>query len=520
MAADPSAPSGDGPSVAAYRTLFAANPLPMWVFDTDTLAFLDVNDAAVARYGYSRDEFLGMTIQDIRPPQDQPALLETLHGSGTLDRSGPWRHLAQDGTVIEVEITSHVVDFGEHRGRFVMAEDVTQRERTQRHLQQAQRMESLGELAGGIAHDFNNALAVMLAYTSFATQALTKAVDEDADRWAPVLHDVEQIGIAGRRAAGLTQQLLAFASGDSADAGPLDVNDVLRGLEDMLRRTLGERVDLELLLETDLSAIVGNAGQLEQVIVNLAVNARDAMPSGGRLLIETSTVDVDDGHAVTHPELPPGRYVRLRVSDTGTGMDAAARDHAFEPFFTTKQRGSGTGLGLATVYGIVTRAGGTIHIYSEPGLGTSITVLFPATDVPAWVDVPAPAVSSEQGDATVLVVEDDDQLRAVTERILTTRGYRVLSASDGSGALEIAAAHPGAIDIMLTDIVMPEMLGSELAVQLHETDPEIRVLYMSGYVPPLLRSGGTLPHGAPLIDKPFSADRLSEKIREVLGASG
>ncbi|MEX2294637.1 MAG: ATP-binding protein [Acidimicrobiales bacterium] len=505
-------------SLESYRSLFAANPLPMWVYDNETLRFLDVNETAVATYGYSREEFLGMTIRDIRPAEDVPALIESARHAPPRERSGPWRHLLKDGTTIDVEITSQDVDFADHRGRFVMAEDVTQRERTRRLAERTERMDSLGQLAGGIAHDFNNVLAVILNYADFSAEELAAAAVSDPDRWAPVLRDVEQITVAGRRAAELTAQLLAFARGESAEIGPVDLNVVAREAEDLLHRTIGEQVDLSVVLEPALWAVTGNASQFAQVIINLAVNARDAMPAGGRLVIETSNVDVDEDQLQTRPELQPGRYVRLRVSDTGIGMDDAARDHAFEPFFTTKAQGSGTGLGLATVYGIVSRASGFVHLYSEPGLGTTVTALLPASDASIPDRPLTPTASRTTGTETILVVEDDDDLRTVTERILRDAGYQVLGASSGAAAVEVVRAYTEEIHLLLTDVVMPGMLGADLALQLHQDDPRLRVLFMSGYAPPLLLAGGTLPFGAPLVDKPFSASLLTTRVREILEA--
>jgi CheY-like chemotaxis protein len=311
---------------------------------------------------------------------------------------------------------------------------------------------------------------------------------------------------------------LAFARDEAVDSAPVDLNDIATGIEEMLHRTLGDQISLELSLEAGLRPVHANPGQIEQLIVNLAVNARDAMPAGGKLSIETTNISVDAGHAKERPELAPGEYVRLRVSDTGIGMDPQARDHAFEPFFTTKQKGSGTGLGLATVYAVVTRAGGTIHIYSEPDLGTSISAMFPATVAPTSPQPtsPTPSTSRAGGNETILLVEDNDDLRSLAQRILSRVGYRVLTAHDGANALVIAGEHPGEVDLLLTDVAMPNMLGSELAIRLRESEPAIRVLFMSGYAPPLLLGGGTLPLGAPVIDKPFSADVLAARVRQAL----
>jgi hypothetical protein len=335
-----------------------------------------------------------------------------------------------------------------------------------------------------------------------------------------VLRDVEQVGTAGRRAAALTRQLLAFAKGDVAETGSLDVGTVVSDLEPLLARTLGEHIALVLSLDDGLPAVRIDRAHLEQVIVNLAVNARDAMPNGGTLSIETTLVDIDDEVAASRPDVDVGPHVRVRVSDTGIGMDETARDRAFEPFFTTKAPGTGTGLGLATVYGIVRRAGGSIHVYSEPGRGTSFSTLFPALGAADPLDeVPASAGrKTTAGSETILVVEDDDGLRTAAERILRNNGYRVLTAVDGASAVELVAAHVADIDLVLTDVVMPGMAGTELAVRLKEAHPELRLLLMSGYAPPVLVSHGSLAVGATLIDKPFSAALLVRKVREALDA--
>ncbi|WP_426512140.1 ATP-binding protein [Dactylosporangium sp. McL0621] len=374
-------------------------------------------------------------------------------------------------------------------------------------LQRTQRLESLGQLAGGVAHDFNNLLAVILNYAEFI-------VEDGAG--TPYAADAEQIARAGRRGSDLTHQLLAFARRDVTRPRPLDLNTVLSEVEQMLRRSIGEHITLTTAAAPGLPAVVADAGQLEQVLVNLAVNARDAMPAGGRLTIDTATVDLDAEHAAARGNLAPGRYVRLRVSDTDTGMPQEVIDKAFEPFFTTKPTGQGTGLGLATVYGIVTQAGGTVQIYSEPGLGTSITVLLPATDVaPSATPDQVPDASALQGDGrTVLLVEDEPALRQVTERMLVRGGYQVLTAADGPEALIRASAHTGPIDILLTDVIMPGMLGKELADEMTGRRPGIAVLYMSGYARPVLTTHGTLPADVRLLEKPFTTAELLTALQQ------
>jgi CheY-like chemotaxis protein len=377
----------------------------------------------------------------------------------------------------------------------------------QLQLQQSQRLESLGQLAGGIAHDFNNLLAVILGYASFIERRAPDGSDDE--------RDVGEIRKAGERATRLTHQLLAFARRETVRPRVLDLTGVVLEMEQLLRRTLGEHVELETALAADLWPIMADYGQLEQVLVNLAINARDAMPGGGTLTLDTENVDADDAYVSARAGLAPGRYVRLRVSDTGTGMtpDVAAR--AFEPFFTTKPKGQGTGLGLATIYGIVTGAGGHVQIYSEPGLGTTFTVLLPATDAPMPELADRREPRRGHGE-TILVVEDEAAMLEVTRRLLEGGGYEVLTARGGEGALRIAAGHPGEIHLLLTDVVMPGMLGKEVAVKVSELRPGIPVLYMSGYAQAVIGPMGDLSAGHTILDKPFTEAALFERVADAL----
>jgi PAS domain S-box-containing protein len=501
----------------AYRELFHNHPRPMWIYAPDTLEIFEVNESAVADYGYSREEFLGMTIKDLRPAEDVPALLESVARAGPRDDSGPWRHVKKDGTLIEVEIVSHVVQFLGRTGRLVVVYDVTERERLHRQLEQVQRLEGLGQLAGGVAHDFNNLLGVILNYAAFVREELDYAAGEDPERWTTVRGDVEQIEQAARRATALTHQLLAFARREVIHPEVISLNECVEDTEQMLRRTLGEHIELSYTLEDGLWPVLADPGQMEQILVNLAVNARDAMPSGGRLLIETANVNVDESYASTRPGLEPGRYVRLRVSDDGEGMDAATLERAFEPFFTTKSKGAGTGLGLATIYGIVTQAGGYIRLYSERGFGTACTVMLPATATAASQDAELDGDLTSHGEV-VLVVEDEEGIRDVTRRVLERGGYRVLAAPGGPEALELARGHDGPIDLLITDVIMPRMMGHELAGEIATLRPATRVMYMSGYAQPLVGTGQGLPPGTILIEKPFTEHGLLVKVREALGA--
>ncbi len=396
-----------------------------------------------------------------------------------------------------------------------------ERERLQNQLHQAQRLESLGQLAGGIAHDFNNLLAVIINYAAFIASDLEEASSADGgERWRGTREDVEQIRLAGERASHLTHQLLAFARREIVQPEVVDVNHVVKDVEQLLRRTLGEHVELHSSLASNLHPVLIDPGQLEQILVNLAVNARDAIPEGGELRIDTANVDIDEEYVATRPELSPGPHVRLRVSDTGLGMSRETVLRAFDPFFTTKPPGQGTGLGLATVYGIIKQAGGRSQIYSEPDVGTTFTVLLPATEQITTAAEPAADSLVRYGEETVLLVEDEQALREVTRRILAGAGYRVIVAGNGPEALQAAAMHEGEIDLLLSDVIMPQMPGPQLARQLLEQRPSLRVLLMSGFAQPILDSGGHLDAGMTLIEKPFSGPVLLAKIAQIIERGG
>ncbi len=390
----------------------------------------------------------------------------------------------------------------------------TERDRLERQLQQSQRLESLGQLAGGVAHDFNNLLGVISSYAAFVAEEVEKQTPPNG--WETVRSDIEQVRRAADRAAELTRQLLSFARREVVQPRVLNLNDAVASVEQLLRRTLGEHVRLVTSLARDLSLVLADPGQIEQVLVNLAVNARDAMPGGGTLTIETANTDVDQAYAASRVGLAPGRYVGVKVSDTGTGMPADVIERAFDPFYTTKPKGEGSGLGLATVYGIITQAGGNVRIYSEPGLGTTVIVLLPVTDQsPPAEEHPAGRPVRGNGEM-VLVVEDEPAMREVTRRILARNGYQALVAANGTEAIDTVTGCPQRLDLLLTDVVMPGMQGSEVAERIRALQPGIRVLYMSGYTGGLLGAQGVLGPGIHLIEKPFSETSLLAKLRTVL----
>jgi hypothetical protein len=495
-----------------YRYLFENNPQPMWVFDEETLAFLAVNTAACRRYGYTREEFLAMTIRDIRP-SEETAGLERLIASESREfqDSGVWSHRKKDGTLLEVEITSHPFLFEERPAQLVLATDITDRRRLESQLRQSQKIEAIGQLAGGIAHDFNNLLTAILGYAALlATQLPSDQILQE---------EVAEITRAGERAASLTRQLLAFSRRQVLEPRLLNLNDIVRNTEKMLRRLIGEHIELVAPLEPELSPVRVDAGQIEQVILNLAVNARDAMPDGGRLVIETANVAIEAADVRGHPGVCAGAYVMLAVSDNGTGMDAELQGRIFEPFFTTKSKDMGTGLGLSTVSGIVQQSGGFIATHSEVGKGTAFKVYLPkAEGVAKEIESVASDRPAGPVTETILLVEDDASLRKLARTVLTGLGYTVLDAGAGPDALDVARSHGRTIDLVLTDVIMPRMNGAEFVTALRTSRPDVAVLYMSGYTDDAMIQRNVLEEKAAFLQKPFKPATLARKIREVLDA--
>jgi len=401
----------------------------------------------------------------------------------------------------------------------VRLEAEAERGRLEEQLHQSHRMESLGQLAGGVAHDFNNLLAVILNYASFVAEELTSATaTPTGTQWEGPLKDVEQIQLAAERATLLTHQLLSFARREVVQARALSLNSAITRMEQILRRTIGEQIELVIRLAPSLPMVMADPGQIEQIVLNLAINARDAMPKGGTLSIDTMARGIT-GNESSATGVPAGSYACFRVGDTGVGMSAEVRDHAFEPFFTTKPRGEGSGLGLATVYGIVSQSGGYTKIYSDEGVGTSITILLPAATQDATRDrhdEGADHPESPVGTGTILVVDDEAALLEVTRRILTRNGYTVVTASSGAQAIEIAASHVGPIDLVLTDVIMPTMQGPTVANEVRKLRPGVRVLFMSGHAQPVLEAEAVLGTEFLLVEKPFDQATLLENVRKVL----
>jgi two-component system cell cycle sensor histidine kinase/response regulator CckA len=504
-------------SEARYRALFAANPMPLWVYDTATLAFLAVNDAAVRHYGYTAEEFMAMTIADIRPEQDAPSLRDVARRPLSDDESA-WRHRRKDGSVLFVEIKAHDFALEGKMARLILVNDVTERRRaeealrkTEEQLRQAQKMEAVGRLAGGVAHDFNNVLSVILSYCELLIGEL-KSGDPMAD-------DIEEIRKAGKRAAELTKQLLTFSRQQVVDPRALDLKVILSNLDKMLRRILGEDVELVVLDCPSPARVLADQGHIEQVIMNLVVNARDAMPTGGKLTIETANVELDLDYVREHLGAQPGPHVMLAVTDTGGGMDRATQARIFEPFFTTKEIGKGTGLGLSIVLGIVQQSGGSIWVYSEQGKGTTFKVYLPRTDQVLGELRPLVEPASLEGSETILLVEDEEQLRTVAVSVLRRHGYQVIEARGGIEAMSAAEHYEGPIHLLLTDVVMPGMSGAELAARLIAGRLDIGILCMSGYTDDTVVRHGILGSGMAFLQKPITPDSLLRKVREVLDAS-
>jgi two-component system cell cycle sensor histidine kinase/response regulator CckA len=496
-----------------YRLLFDGSPLAKCVFDVETLRFVAVNDKMTELYGYAREELLAMRIADLKMPEDVGPMVDALAKStvGDKRRIGVVRHRRKDGAFLEIDITAHQIEIGGRRCALAAAIDVTASRRVEEQLQQAQRMEAIGQLAGGVAHDFNNILAVILSNASLVAEELG---DEH-----PLRAEILDIEAASNRAVGLTRQLLAFSRKQPRRLSEVALNSVVINLEKMLSRLVGEDIAMSASLAPQLGTVLADVGQLEQVLLNLVVNARDAMPAGGKLLLETANVDLDEAHAAQVGGRA-GRHIMLSVTDSGCGMTAETRGRIFEPFFTTKPVGKGTGLGLSTVFGIVKQAEGCISVYSEVGRGTTFRVYLPRHDAAIVNDVaPAPArPTPRRGTETILVVEDDPLLRVVVRRQLQSFGYQLLEARDPEHALEVAAAFPGPIDLLLTDLVMPGMDGRSLASRLLTTRASTKVVFMSGYTEHAAVKTAAISPDDRFIEKPFTAISLSHIVREVLGA--
>jgi PAS domain S-box-containing protein len=424
-----------------------------------------------------------------------------------------YRVHARDGRLVWLrDIVSVIVENGRAVALRGIMVDVTAQRQTEEQLRQAQKMEAIGNLAGGIAHDFNNLLSIILSYSSMLARQMASG--------DPRRVELQEIEAAGLRAAELTRQLLAFGRKQILQPKVVNLNDILTGMERMLRRLIGEDIELSVVVDPALGKAKVDPGQIEQIVMNLAVNSRDAMPHGGKLTLETANVELDERYAAEHVGAAAGSHVMLAVSDNGSGMDKATLSRVFEPFFTTKEQGKGTGLGLATVFGIVKQSGGNVFAYSELGKGTTLKVYFPRADALA-TETEEPGVRTTgllNGTETILLVEDDEHVRGLARTILQRAGYHVLEARDGGDALRMCRQHPDVIHVLVTDVIMPQMSGRELSEQLALLRPAMKVLFMSGYTDDSIVHHGVLESGVAFLQKPITPQALTRKVREVLAA--
>lgn len=500
-------------SESMFRLFFDYNPLPTWLFDRDTLRFIQVNEAAIAQYGYTREEFENITVLDIRPESERQQHQEYLKNATPEGHyRGVRKHRSKKGKTFDAEYISHDLEYLGRRVRLTVAQDVSARHQLEQQLRQAQKMEAVGRLAGGIAHDFNNLLMVVKGHTELLLNTLPPADH--------VTRKIEQIDRSADRAAALTRQLLAFSRKQVLNPQVINLNSIVEEIGKLVLRLIGEDIELVITKASDLGFIRADASQIEQIVMNLVVNARDAMPAGGRLLIETSTQELDHSYGSDHSVMAPGPYVLLSVTDTGTGMDTETQARIFEPFFTTKEKGKGTGLGLATVYGVVKQSGGFIWVYSELGKGTSFKIYFPQIE---GVEEQAPAVRQlteiPKGTETVLLAEDEPDVRDIARQFLESGGYKVLEARDGAEALSLAKACGHDIGLLVTDMVMPGMTGHELASGLLRANPSLRVIFMSGYSEQAAVHAASITPAMRLLSKPFSRGSLLRTVREILDAA-
>jgi PAS domain S-box-containing protein len=498
-------------SDARFYKAFNVNPEPILINTLSEGRFVDVNESFLRVHGYRREEIIGHTAVEMKlwkRPEDRDRYL---------------RKLIDDGSVHDLEvlfqtksgdqrtglISAGIIDIAGQKCAIAVIRDITERSLLEAQLRQAQKMEAVGQLSGGVAHDFNNLLGVILGYSDILEMQLEPS--------SKLYKNAEQIKKAAQRAASLTRQLLAFSRQQVLEPAVLCLNTIVVDTEKMLRRLIGENVELRVELDPQLGRIRADQGQIEQIIVNLAVNARDAMPQGGILTIETANFEADARYASQRPPMSAGSFVRLSVTDTGVGMNAETQARIFEPFFTTKRAGKGTGLGLATVYGVVKQSDGYVWVHSELGHGTTFEILLPRVEQPiATVEPDAPSTRSWKGSETVLLVEDEESLRKLILEILTEDGYAVLEAPNAAAAIEIARQAPRKIDLLLTDVVMPGMNGRELADQLVSLYPCIKTLYMSGYTEFAVPLSEMVQQDRTLLQKPFTRQSLSRKVREVL----
>ncbi|HEV2491274.1 MAG TPA: response regulator [Candidatus Acidoferrales bacterium] len=497
-------------SAANFRFLFAKNPIPMMVVDRETLRYVEANEATIQQYGYSRDEFLQLRATEIRTPEEAARLTEYLENK-LADRAnaGIWHHRLKDGRTIDVEIIAHETEFHGRPALLIAAINVTEKKALENQLRQAQKFEAIGQLAGGIAHDFNNMLGAILGWVELGVED-TSAESQLQSYFLKIKHQAD-------RAAALTRQLLAFARRQILEPRNINLNSIIHEVIALLGKVIGSNIELSLLLADDLPAVKVDPTQADQVIMNLCLNARDAMPSGGQLEVQTACVEVTGDFSSIHKDAKPGLYVRLTVRDTGTGIDPANIERIFDPFFTTKGVGKGTGLGLATVYGIVKQHGGFLHVESKPDEGAQFHVYIPASsDAKAAKPDEAPAKAARGGKETILLVEDHDGLRETASATLKSLGYHVRVARDGEQAVEEFRAHCDEIALVLLDVVLPKVGGPEAYARMCAYHPDVPVLFVTGYSADAEMLHSVQERKLPLLQKPYDPRELALRVRVAL----
>ena len=502
--------------LARLRAVLETIPHPAWIKDAE-LRYVACNEAFAAGAGVPPEAIIGKRETEVFP--SDPGHAREQRDREVLGTGLPQRTLEENeaatGKPQRIEVLRQAV-FDDHGARPVgttgIAQDVTEHRDLELRIFQSQKLEAVGRLAGGIAHDFNNLLTVIDGYSEML---LSQLEIEDPRRT-----HAEEIRRAGQRAAGLTHQLLAYSRQQVLDPRPFDLNELITNLGRMLRRLIGENIEFFTSTSPGIWPVLADPGQIQQVLINLVVNSRDAMPHGGKLTIETRNIRIEEDQKIEDFDVSAGSYVMLAVSDTGVGMTAATRGRIFEPFFTTKELGRGTGLGLSTVYGIIKQSGGYIWVYSEPGLGTSFKIFLPRSTHQPAADSDLEWAGPARGSETVLLVEDEPAVQAVVLKILARYGYKALVASTPEQALQVCASHSGTIDLLLSDVVLPQMSGKEVAGAVARRRPGIRVLYISGYTDDAIVQHGILEPGTAFLQKPFTPHALARKVREVLDATG
>ncbi len=500
-------------SEQTLRAIFDSAADGILLAEMETRLFVNGNKAISRMLGYSSEEIRGLSVADIHPAEDLPRVAEQFEkqfrSEITLAPGVPVKR--KDGSVFYADISSAPLELEGRPHLLGIFRDITEQKSLKEQLFQSQKLEAVGRLTGGIAHDFNNILTTIIGNADIMLATLPKD--------APAREGLEEIRAAGDRAAALTRQLLAFSRKQVLQPTIMSLNETVRNMDRMLRRIIGEDIELKTILASDLGLVEADIGQIEQVIMNLAVNARDAMSNGGKLTIETANMELDEGYSRDHIAVIPGPYVMLSVSDTGSGMTKEVLEQVFDPFFTTKETGKGTGLGLSTVYGIVKQSKGNIWVYSEPGKGATFKIYLPRVDKPIREKKKEKKPKTLTGSETILVVEDDDMVRNFVARVLKGLGYRILSAGDGQEAISIAGDHQGPIHLILTDVVMPGMSGGELEEKMSVSRPGIKLLYMSGYTDNAIVHHGVLDERKTFLQKPFTHEALGRKVRERLDLS-